>query len=162
MNDLRVVVGSLSSCSRLRLSHRIFYNTTNTWTRNLHYRFRGTRTTTTTPISLGVRYLSRTRSKMSGEQTKWTAPVVRKTFLDFFEGKGHTVGKWRGNFFCLEQNTAFRTHYPARKLGNSFNGLAAFHYACFIWQRTDLRSIQFLHPLWYPTMTRPSSSQTLV
>ncbi|KAH6669439.1 alanyl-tRNA synthetase-like protein [Halenospora varia] len=28
---------------------------------------------------------------MAGSQNKWTAPVVRKQFLDFFEGKGHTV-----------------------------------------------------------------------
>jgi hypothetical protein len=36
---------------------------------------------------------------MAGTQTKWTAPVVRKTFLEYFEGKGHTIGTWRGNFF---------------------------------------------------------------
>ena len=36
---------------------------------------------------------------MATKQEKWTAPVVRKTFLEFFEGKGHTVGTWRGNFF---------------------------------------------------------------
>jgi alanyl-tRNA synthetase len=36
---------------------------------------------------------------MTSKQEKWTAPVVRKTFLEFFEGKGHTVGTWRGSFF---------------------------------------------------------------
>jgi hypothetical protein len=35
---------------------------------------------------------------MTSKQEKWTAPVVRKTFLEFFEGKGHTVGTWWGNF----------------------------------------------------------------
>jgi hypothetical protein len=38
---------------------------------------------------------------MMGKQEKWTAPVVRKTFLEFFEGKGHTVGTWRGSFFLV-------------------------------------------------------------
>jgi len=28
--------------------------------------------------------------------SKWTATVVRKQFLDFFEKKGHTIGMWRG------------------------------------------------------------------
>jgi hypothetical protein len=34
---------------------------------------------------------------MEGTKTKWTAPVVRKQFLDFFKGKGHTVGTWWGS-----------------------------------------------------------------
>ena len=34
---------------------------------------------------------------MADAQTKWTAPVVRKTFLEFFEGKGHT----QGMFVCM-------------------------------------------------------------
>ena len=32
-----------------------------------------------------------------GTQTKWTAPVVRKQFLDFFEKNGHTIGTWWGS-----------------------------------------------------------------
>lgn len=44
---------------------------------------------------------------MTGVQTKWTAPVVRKTFLNFFEEKGHTVGEWRGNFFLVRNRTPF-------------------------------------------------------
>jgi hypothetical protein len=36
---------------------------------------------------------------MTSKPEKWTAPVVRKTFLEFFERKGHTVGMWRGSFF---------------------------------------------------------------
>lgn len=34
---------------------------------------------------------------------KWTAPVVRKQFLDFFKEKGHTIGTWRGNFLFEAQ-----------------------------------------------------------
>jgi len=30
--------------------------------------------------------------------SKWTATVVRKQFLDYFEKKGHTIGMWRGTF----------------------------------------------------------------
>jgi hypothetical protein len=28
--------------------------------------------------------------------------VVRKTFLEYFEGKGHTIGTWRGIFYKAE------------------------------------------------------------
>jgi hypothetical protein len=45
----------------------------------------------------GYRHFSNSRLKMSDPQ-KWTASVVRKTFLEFFEKKGHTIGRWRGNF----------------------------------------------------------------
>jgi hypothetical protein len=41
---------------------------------------------------------------MTSQQEKWTAPVVRKTFLEYFEGKGHTVGTWRGSFFWGAEN----------------------------------------------------------
>lgn len=34
--------------------------------------------------------------KMTETDLKWSAPVVRDTFLKFFEEKGHTIGEWRG------------------------------------------------------------------
>jgi hypothetical protein len=100
MNDLR----GCGRLSRLRtLSHqrnrrpRIFYETE---TRIGFWGETRKTPTTTTPV-FGYRFLSSKIVRMMGEQTqtKWTAPVVRKTFLEFFEAKGHTVGKWRGNFF---------------------------------------------------------------
>jgi hypothetical protein len=46
---------------------------------------------------------------MTSKQEKWTAPVVRKTFLEFFEGKGHTVGRWRGRLFLVKQKVSGKT-----------------------------------------------------
>ena len=54
-----------------------------------------TRTTTTTKTT--YRGFSNSRMKMAGTQTKWTAPVVREQFFDFFKGKGHTIGTWWGS-----------------------------------------------------------------
>ena len=64
--------------------------------------------------------------------TKWTAPVVRKTFLDFFEANGHTVGKWRGNFFLV----GFYDSYDAAchclfELADMLNGFSLFDFICF-------------------------------
>lgn len=95
MNDLRGGCGR-----RIRLSHlRRFYETETTRP------FLGTRTTTTT---LTYRNFRTSAAKMTNKQEKWTAPVVRKTFLEFFEGKGHIVGTWRGRFFGAEQNIFIR------------------------------------------------------
>jgi hypothetical protein len=89
MNDLR----GCGSLSKIRLSHlRTFYKTDTT-----RLTLWSTRTTTTSIF--GHRNSSRSTVKMAGTQTKWTAPVVRKTFLEYFEGKGHTIGTWRGNVF---------------------------------------------------------------
>jgi hypothetical protein len=86
MNDLRGGCGR-----RFRLSHlRRFYKTDTTRS------FLSTRTTTTTFTYRNFRVSA---VRMTSKQEKWTAPLVRKTFLEFFEGKGHTVGRWRGTFF---------------------------------------------------------------
>jgi hypothetical protein len=34
---------------------------------------------------------------MADPKIKWSAPLVRKQFLEFFEKKGHTIGMWRGS-----------------------------------------------------------------
>ena len=75
----------------LRLSHlkKIYKNETT--------RFGCLSTRTTTTTRFGFRGFENTIVTMAGTQTKWTAPVVRKQFLDFFEGKGHTVGMWWGS-----------------------------------------------------------------
>ena len=74
---------NLRGCGR-GLSHlRRFYKTETTrpsWS---------TRTPTTT---FTYRDFRTSAARMTSKQEKWTAPVVRKTFLEFFEGKGHTVG----------------------------------------------------------------------
>lgn len=63
-------------------------------------------TTTSTTATTITRYQPTrpfSSSTFNMAETKWTAPVVRKTFLEFFESKGHTQGEstelaWRGNF----------------------------------------------------------------
>jgi hypothetical protein len=40
------------------------------------------------------RYFSKSGIASMADTTKWTAPVVRKTFLEYFEGKGHTIGMY--------------------------------------------------------------------
>jgi len=63
-----------------------------------------TRRTTTTSIS-GYRNSSISRANMADLKTKWTAPAVRKQFLDFFKEKEHTIGTWRGSSICpIAQN----------------------------------------------------------
>jgi hypothetical protein len=81
----------LCGCGRrLGLSHlRRFYKTEST---------RSPRSTRTTTTTFTIRYFRTSAVTMTSKQVKWTAPVVRKTFLEFFEGKGHTVGTWRGSF----------------------------------------------------------------
>jgi hypothetical protein len=39
----------------------------------------------------GYRHFSNTAIRMSDPQ-KWTAQVVRQTFFEYFEKKGHTIG----------------------------------------------------------------------
>ena len=88
MNDLR---GCGSSTTKFRLSHlRIFYKFEKSRQSSL-------RTRTTPTALLGHRNFSNSLKKMVGTQTKWTAPVVRKQFLDFFQKKGHTIGTWWGS-----------------------------------------------------------------
>jgi hypothetical protein len=89
MNDLR----GWGSVTKFRLSHfGIFYKFEKTRQPSLR-----TRTTTTATPLFGYRNFSNSIVNMVGTQTKWTAPVVRKQFLDFFEQKGHTIGMWRGS-----------------------------------------------------------------
>lgn len=99
MNDLRrgCVCGSLSIYPRLSHLYRSFYKTE---TRNL--KTWNTRTTTThtgTVFLLRQRNFAHSSAKMTRDTKKWTASVVRKTFLDFFENKGHTFGKFGGVAF---------------------------------------------------------------
>ena len=89
---------NLRGCGR-GLSHLGGFNKTET-TRP----FLSTRTTTTNPT---YRFFQASVVSMTSKQEKWTAPVVRKTFLEFFEGKGHTVGMWRGTVWG-EQNIFMR------------------------------------------------------
>ena len=91
MNEI-VGCGSRHLSRKFRLSHlQNFYKSETTRFGN----FASTRTATTTKAT--YRLFSNTCLMMEGSKTKWTAPVVRKQFLDFFEGKGHTVGKWWGS-----------------------------------------------------------------
>ncbi|KAK0118112.1 Alanine--tRNA ligase [Cadophora gregata] len=94
MNDLRRV-----SC-RIRLSHLRLRRFSGITEQRLHHQqqqrtttrfntFCGcTRATTNIPTRTS-RNFSTTLARMA--QEKWTAPLVRKTFLEFFEGKGHTI-----------------------------------------------------------------------
>lgn len=94
MNEIR---GCGSRRNLFRLSHLPeFYTSEAT-----RFRFLSTRTTTTTTTTTSTRLAiwrsqKRNIGMMAGTQTKWTASAVRKQFLDFFEGKRHTVGTWWG------------------------------------------------------------------
>lgn len=66
---------------RLSHLHEIFwYETRSLTTLTPH--------TTTTKIP----YRSCSNKKGNMADSKWTAPLVRKQFLDFFKEKGHTIG----------------------------------------------------------------------
>ena len=90
MNDLQ-------SCGRLRLfrlglplSHlRVLYKTNAAPMRILASRL--TTTTTTAKVISGYRHFSNCQLRMA-DMNKWTATVVRKTFLEYFEKNGHTIG----------------------------------------------------------------------
>lgn len=86
MNDLCGCGGPRFRRLGSRLSHlRIFYKS-DAPTRTTFLSSR------TTPVISGYRQFSYTGVKMTEAQKKWTAPVVRKQFLDFFEKNGHTIG----------------------------------------------------------------------
>lgn len=54
----------------------------------LHFRI------TTIPTSRnGYRLYSRSSTLPTMAEVKWTGPLVRKTFLDFFAERGHSIGK---------------------------------------------------------------------
>lgn len=85
------VPGPLSHCSR------IFYEPETT-----RLSLFNSRTTSISSYNTTLyRKFSGTSRIMASSQdtTKWTAPVVRKQFLSFFEKNAHSVGKWRGNSF---------------------------------------------------------------
>jgi hypothetical protein len=89
---------------------------------------------------------------MADPKIKWSAPLVRKQFLEFFEKKGHTIGMWRGS--CSQD--AF---FPV------WDRATGTHYAVFSLFSGDLKLtyelLQCPLPRWYPTMTQPSSSRML-
>jgi hypothetical protein len=80
----------LGRLSHLRDPARFFYGPDTAPTRTTHGILKGSKTNFTLH-SAAYRNFSNSAFKMSDPQ-KWTAPVVRKTFLDFFEKNGHTVG----------------------------------------------------------------------
>lgn len=41
----------------------------------------------------GYRFYSRSSTLPTMAEVKWTGPLVRKTFLDFFAERGHSIGK---------------------------------------------------------------------
>lgn len=90
MNGLRACRRLGGFRASLNLSHRIFYDSP---TRNRITRI----TTPTTKPLFAIRRFSNTILKMAEtKEQKWNALVVRKTFLEFFEGKGHTIGRLAG------------------------------------------------------------------
>jgi hypothetical protein len=76
----------------LRLSHlqAAQYNSDTARPTRTHGILKHQSTNITSAIS-GYRQFSNRGPRMSDTQ-KWTATVVRKTFLEFFEKNGHTVG----------------------------------------------------------------------
>ena len=42
-------------------------------------------------------YRGYSSTRMNMTETKWTAQVVRKQFLDYFKDKGHTIGTSQGS-----------------------------------------------------------------
>ena len=80
------------SRSLLRLSHarltKIYKNETTRLGLSTHL---------TTTTRFAFRRFEKNIATMTGTQSKWTALVVRKQFLEFFEGKGHTIGTWWGS-----------------------------------------------------------------
>lgn len=107
MNALKGVVGRRSIGDRYsgfpRLRRLNFSN--KCWLSHCTTRYRGvllvsSRTLPTTNCQLQQqRYFTSGGIFNMADTTKWTAPVVRKTFLEYFEGKGHTIGMF---FHCLE------------------------------------------------------------
>jgi hypothetical protein len=83
---LRLRLGQLS---HLRASTPFWYISDTTPTRT-HGILKGSPKHKVRILS-GYRHISNTAFKMSDPQ-KWTAQVVRKTFLEYFEKKGHTIG----------------------------------------------------------------------
>lgn len=53
---------------------------------------------TTTTQRFGSRNVCNYRARMTESNIKWTAVVVRKQFLEYFEQRGHKIGRWRGSF----------------------------------------------------------------
>lgn len=113
MNDLRGGCGR-----RYRLSHlRSFYKTETT---------RPFLSTRTTINKLTYRNYRAAAARMTNKQEKWTAPVVRKTFLEFFEGKGHTVGTWWVVFWAEKRSLGGCNCFA--KLNNSLGKLFVFSF----------------------------------
>ena len=81
------------SRSLFRLSHARLTKVSKKETTRFGLSPRATKT-----LILGYRSFDKNILTMTGSQTRWTAPVVRKQFLDFFEAKGHAVGKWCGSY----------------------------------------------------------------
>lgn len=44
-------------------------------------------------FGIGHRFFSRSSTLRAMAEVKWTGPLVRKTFLDFFAERGHSIGK---------------------------------------------------------------------
>ncbi|CAG8980536.1 hypothetical protein HYALB_00002533 [Hymenoscyphus albidus] len=90
MNDLCRGGGSRFQRLRSGLSHWHRHwaasSKTNAQTRTTFLRSR-----TTPPILSGYRQFFSTGVTMTEAQKKWTAPIVRKEFLDFFDKNGHTI-----------------------------------------------------------------------
>jgi len=147
MNELRCCGSQL----RLALSQRIF------WRPPPAPNFLSAHVTT--PLSqtpkFYCRHFSASRFRMSDTQ-KWTATVVRKQFLDFFEEKGHTIGMWRGNFLTgrLFSSTDFSLGLRRSIVVPDDLALALLSFES---HSANMGELQCPRPLWSPTMTLPSS-----
>lgn len=151
--------GSLSRLSCSGLSHRIFYKTETLSTAATRF---GIRSTTRTTPKFSTHLLAyRSMVNMAGEHSKWTAAVVRKTFLEYFEGKAHTIGTWRGSF-CRHFENLFWALRGVWELNGSlrmlwivsiwvFMGLWLILelYSPFILCGTPQWSYSSLHQCWY-------------
>lgn len=77
--------GCRSRLSRIPVTH--FRTLCKTTTRPRFWKL-----ATTTTDRVGFRNFSNSIAKMTDSKTKWTAPLVRKQFLEYFEKRGHTIG----------------------------------------------------------------------
>lgn len=100
----------------------------------------------------------------SQDSSKWTAPVVRKEFLSFFEKNAHSVGKWRGN--CFGEGGGYirisATVFPYGWGIMSSATSISFAIVQAVFKSFIANKIQCHRPPWSLTMTPLSSSRMLV